>query len=485
MPLLLLPYSSGSGAPIYPGTIVSAEVVRGPQNLSLTQPIRPLTIPSEEVVSGVLAPPLPELLTPIRPMTIPSGEIVNGGWLGIPEATAAEDPYANLLVISVKDTDHAIGAAASPQLNDKGTGSYAVPREDRPLNGTFQGVNVGGRRVFTGIVNSRDDTQFDVNPARELCTVNLVGALDDWDKCIVLPDFGAQDVTRLGRPIQDTRFFDWTMNGLATDLGRGEPGLDLIPSLSVDAGYGTARELFPMPDVWPDPTARWMWVTNPYREAPKGWCHFRVPFYAAEGETQVWACAHDYADIWLDGVQIATCDQPGIAQRITVNLTADFHLLTIRAYNTKGRAGVLASVLPVTDDGLYGPPWMNSRSNWKALAYPKRSFRLTPGRVIRRLHLEAQRRGVTGVGDWELDFGPTTDTAGRPWPQAPLIQVPVGISYFGVLKQLAEDLVDFAPSPSGRRLRMWVKDEGSGRNVDVPWTEGVDLESQTLTTSNG
>lgn len=483
MPLLLLPSPGGGTEPLLPGSIPSEEQVDGPQNLSGVRPLRPLTIASEEEVLGPVTPPPAELRNPIRPLTIESVEIVTGAWFGTDPEPA--DPYDSLLVLEVVDQEHAKAISVSPTLNDKGSGSFQVPREDRPLEGTATGFNVAGRRVFSGLVASREDVQLDPGQeASELCTVNVVGYLDDWDRCVVLPDFGAQDVTRLGKPIQDTRYFDWTMNGLGTDRGVGEPGLDLIPSFSADAGYGTARELFPLPDTWPDPLARWMWTANPYRDAPKGWCHFRVPFYAEAGQTQVWLCAHDYAEAWLDGVQIATCEQPGVAQRITVTLSSDFHLLTIRAYNAKGRAGVLASVLPVGDDGLYGTPWVNSQSGWKALAYPQRSFRLTPGRVIRRLHLEAQRRGVSGVGDWGLDFGPTHDSAGRPWPQAPLIQVPVGTTYLNVLKQLSEDLVDFAPSPAGRRLRMWVKNQGTGRDVESPWAEGVDLESRVRSTAN-
>ena len=227
-----------------------------------------------------------------------------------------------------------------------------------------------------------------------------------------------------------------------------------------------------------------MWVADPNQPQPRGWCQFRVPTAKHRGKVQLWACAHDYAEVWVDGVLLLTCDTPGVAQSVTIDSRYDWHLLTVRAYNAGGRAGVLLSLLPVLASGLYGEPIMSSRSNWKAVPYSKRSFVSTPGQVLYRLRYEARKRGVwpaTGTGAWQFEFGNLADSAGRPW-QRDVVTLDVGMTYLDVLRRLADNHVDFAAAPAGRRLRMWRKDRGTGRSVTLPWTEAVDLSSASTKT---
>lgn len=477
------------------GTTLHDPQVQGLDGLSDGRAILLGTVLHEPVVIGIEPFPNPDTQRPIFLGSVGSTRIVAGITIDEPDAVIAADPYASLIDLTVIDPDgdvmRAVQIGATPQLNDVGSGVFAVPRADRLTNGVTVGINVGPYRFFTGIVTSRSDVQLDPGQeVNELTTHTLSGLLDDWRRVVVLPDYGAQDISRLGRPTQDTRLFDWTMNGLGTDAGDEGP-LDLIPSVSRSPYYGTSLEVQPMPDVWPDPSARWMWTSNPGVPVPAGYCYFRVPFHAV-GRLQVWGCAYDEAEFYMDGVPIFTCDTPGTAQHLTLDVRDDFHLLTIRAYNARGTAGVLASVLPVdTDTGLFYPPsrttpWVNSQSGWRSLAYPTRSFRLNPGRVIQRLILEAQRRHATLVGDWVLNGhaeDPNTDSAGTPWPDNPPISVQVGATYLDVLKQLAESLVDFAPDPARRRLNLWVKGTGSTYTAEIPWFEQVDLESRVFETS--
>lgn len=176
-----------------------------------------------------------------------------------------------------------------------------------------------------------------------------------------------------------------------------------------------------------------------------------------------------------------THDQPGVAQHLELEVRDDFHLLTIRAHNGGGKAGVLASVVPVGADGLYEEPLRRSGGGWKALAYPTRSFRLNPAQVMNRLLLEARRRGVANMDQWRFAFNATYDSAGRAWPAGDVITAPVGSTMLDVLNQLATSVIDYRAAESGRVLRMWVKDRGTGASVAAPWTEGVDLVGRTTT----
>lgn len=479
------PYSEAPEAPdetdLRPGSISSAVAVPGPFTFGTTEPpLNPASIAGTSAVPGPQSLSGPAEVGPIIPASITSASRVPGPFL----PTEDDDPPALGLpeqpfLLAVEGQPYAKNIAPLPVLNGVGSGSYTVPRSDRPDPGDGQAFTIRGKRVLVGVATEVEDVQLDQShEVGQVANVKVEGYLSDWSRCVVLPDFGAQDVTRLGRPIQDTRFFDWTMNG-----GQGDISDLLSPSYSADGAYGKTFELFDLPDAWPDPNARWMWTAPVVDNAPVGWCHFRVPFHVTTGAAQIWGCASDYAEVWMDGVELLTCNQPGVSQRLDIELTEGFHLLTIRAYSTGRRAGVLCSLLPIESDGLYGEPYMNSRSGWKCLAYPSRSLRLNPGAIVKRLHEEAWRRGIETVSDWVLEFDQHRDSAGRPWPANAPVSIQVGTTYLQVLDQLAEDLVDYAADPGSRRLWMWVKGSGTGRDLTPPWTQGTDRLSQVETRS--
>lgn len=479
---------SGADA-IRPASVPTGERVPGPAApFPDGATIRPASIPTGEVVPGPAPVPNPVTLRPIAPASIETGERVPGPWV-VPapptDPTVPTMPAGPTRVqsgIEIVGYPLATSKQATPAVNGTGGGSFTVVPPG-PEPDEIVGVNVSGRRVFTGLASRITTTTVaDGEEAAELVQVELDGLLAEWAEAVVLPDFGASDVTRLGPPTQDSRVFDWTMNGLGNE-SFGEAGVNVLPSQSIDATQAALEGIFQLPDVWPDPTARIMWANNPRVPAPRGWCHFRVPTSRYRGTLQLWACAYDYAEVWVDGVPMATCDQPGVAQHVTFESRYDYHLLAVRAYNRSGRAGVMLSLLPVHDDGLYGEPVMNSRSNWKSIAYPTRTFISTPGQVLHRLRDEAMRRGLwpsSGPGSWQLDFGNLTDSAGRPWPRPTPITLEVGMTYLDVLMRLADDRLDFAASPAQRRIRAYVKDRGTGRTAATPWTEGVDLLGESV-----
>lgn len=485
MPLPLLP--PASSLEITPATVASRVHVAGPYRLGTDQlTISPATVASDVDVPGPQPMPLPETRRPIRPMTVHSAVRVPGPMVLLASSELASIPAGPGRVskaITVKGYPYATAIDAQPQLNDLGRGTFtATP--PRPAEDEIVGFDVGGRRVFTGLASRITDVKRAASEeAGQLVTTEADGMLAEFDRVLVLPDFGAADLSRLGPPTQDTRHFDWTMNGLGTDDPADLPPPRLISSVAMATDYGTATEVFPLPDVWPAPYARWMWVANPRLPQPRGFCHFRIPFGVPKASThriQVWCCAYDQAEVWLDGVPILTCDTPGVAQRVELVVRSDFHNLTIKAYNDRGHAGLLVAIMPVTEDGLYGEPLRTSGSGWSALAYPARTFRLNPGQVMRRLHAEATSRRTAFVPDWRLDFSATRDSAGRPWPVNDEISVQVGSTMLDVLRQLSESLVDFAAAPAGRILRMWVKDKGTGKHRTSPWTDGVDLTSRAV-----
>lgn len=488
MPLLLLPPLLAE-EPLEPATVDTLEVVNGPDWPGAVSALEPATVDTAEDVPGPEAPPIPSLLTTLEPATVDSIADVPGPWF--PPADPPPDPdpgplmpaqnpsrRAAVVVVGYAD---ATAVQAVPKRNDPGTGTFTAV--NRPALDQVVRFAAGGLVVFEGIVSSTAEVQLAPgNEAAQLTTTKCDGRLIEWDEARVLPDFGAQDTTRLGPPTEDSRDMDWSMNGLGTDDPDNATPLGLITSVGATNEYGTPRERFPLPDYWPDPAAKHMWVRDPLAASqPAGWCYFREPFGAA-GRIQVWCDAYDYAEVRLDGVPILTCDRPGVAQRWEGVVRDDFHLLTIKAHNGGGKAGLLVTVLPVLADGSYGEAIRRSGGGWKALAYPLRSFRLNPGQVLRRLHFEARRRNLA-AGRWTLTFNASQDSAGRPWPANETISVAVGSTYLDVLRQLAASMVDFAAAPSGRTLHVYVKDEGTGTNHTSPLVPGVNVESLTITRS--
>lgn len=489
-PLTVWPGVAGASAGflMHPKAIPSVAAVLGPH---VTPTPVPMPIQSAAVVVGPVAPIQPQLVTVVTPMPIESVSVVNGPWMippPPPPPVLPSDPVPPVVEVlpgvwvdaSLKvdhDSAFELSASCKPQMNGVGAGSFKC--RTAPGLGARVGFTVAGQHQFTGIVDATVDHQVvSDEEAGQAVDVTCIGQISELDKVKVLPDFGAADLTRLGPPTQDIRVFDWTMNGLG-NVGFGEQAATIIPSDSADMIDLDAGGQHPLPDVWPDADARWMWSSNPGGVAGRGWTIFRVATPAAPGPTDVdfWVASAGYAELWVDGVPIATCDQPYRSQHLRIDaIDKLWHRVAIKAFTTGGTAGVLFSMLPIHNDGLYGTAIMNSRTGWDCIVGGDRTFISTPGQVMHRLLDEARRRGSAAAAGWTGSFGNLVDSAGRPWERREAIEIEVGKSYLDVLQQLAEDRVDWAEDPASKRIHMWRKGEGSGRTPAIPWAQGVDLD---------
>ena len=159
-------------------------------------------------------------------------------------------------------------------------------------------------------------------------------------------------------------------------------------------------------------------------------------------------------------------------------------MCAIEAYSAgTGPAAVNVSLLRRHPTG-FGETDLWSRPGWECLAYPKVTLRATVGRVRERLVAEAKARGAR-AGEWGLGFSAGADSNGKSWPtgeDAPLITTRVGATYWDVLNQLAESLIDFHSDPGGSKLMAYVKDSSTGGG-GVPWQAGVQAESLVVRTS--
>lgn len=369
-------------------------------------------------------------------------------------------------------------ASVNFAMNAGGTGNFEV-LPPGPTAGDEVTITVGGAAVFTGYASPSDHLIAPGEEAEQTVSVELASILEtDLTETVVWPDIAASDPKRLGRPPQDDRTWDWHSNMIEMSSS------ELTSSYGGDnAIYGTAKENHPYPDNWPDPFSRWMWDRNPDKPGiPAGWVYFRVQHGILFAKPlAMFICAWDYAVVHYDGQVMIEADQPGATFRQDFDIDWDYHLITIAAYTEGGKAGVNFTLMPKEKTG-FTPSVMNSRPGWKCLGYPKKPLRFTTGRVLERLFSEAKSRGAP-AGKWTLAFDRDSDSAGRPWPtNESVITTRVGMSYWDVLNQLAEDRIDFRASPSGRTLYAYVKGQVP-RTISNPWSTGIGPLDMTVDTS--
>lgn len=465
-------WSGADPVPLEPAGYEFDLEIAGPVDLSDPfgyQDVNPAPYEFELEILGPVAAPPPEILQDVLPAPVEFVLEILGPLANMDPP----EPGTRFQPLTVPGVANVTGGSVTPAENDKGTGSFTAPTV--PGEGTDVTILVGGELALAGTVVNAETNKVTSEEYGVTHTASVEGHLREWEKVLVLPDFGGGvtgNVSRLGAPVVKTRFFDWTMNGGVNeeeDYGTGRTfGRDVMAAaLDPDP-----RNRIDLPDNWPDEFSEWMHATKPGL-APTGWCNFRARTGSAGGPISFWFANYDYGECWVDGKLLITCDSAGQAKDVTEELKPGFHLITIRSHNGGGRAGSLFTAMPVLD-GRYGESILRSSGGWLSSGYERNPAPLTVGGALVRLLREAKARGcLTG---WTLNFDADRDSNGRAWPtQTESLTADVGMTMREVLDRYAETLLDFYPS--GRVLSATVKDAGRPGNVAAPWTQGVNLES--------
>lgn len=432
---------------------------------------------------GVAAPPSPHDLRPLYVPFLAAPTLARRGvrllYNDTPDPPPVSPPGYQLgrppAEFTIDGDPYATVASCKPQANGGGSGSYTTLPPGPGLGDDVRYLS-GRSPVFFGIADQVQETIAAQNEeAGQLVSVTTPGALQlEWADTVVYPDFGAYEPIRTGQPAQDDRVWGWPMNGL------NDPQLTWTTTRGGDNGrYGTPREIFPIPDNWPDHGAVWMLPTDPDQKVQAaGWRFMRMPFGTFPGEYSLFVCAYDFARVYVDGALVMTIDTPGVTKRVELDFDWDCHLIAIELYcQGGGLGGVLVSLLQKHPEGFGGTDCY-SRGGWKALDRPTTSMRATVGAVLLRLIDEAGARGAP-AGRWGASFTKDQDSNGRSWPRgdnAPLIVTKVGSTYWDVLQQFEEGLIDFYGDPGGRTLHAFVKDTAHGSGA-IPWTHTIDADT--------
>lgn len=448
-------------------------------------------LPAPALTGGPIAPQTGAALLPIAAGGLPAPPLIGGviaTWSNTPTVSIPPDPTTwpvgyyygpPQMDLRVSGQSDLMSASCQPQMNAGGSGSYTVLPSEATSQGDLKVFTSGGSAIWMGVVSEVTEIIADqAEEAGQLVTATCMGAMErDFTDTIVAPDFGAYEPIRVGAPAQDDRVWGFPMNGLLPEDSSFTSSFENSPTF-----YGTPLEIFPVPPDWPNPHAHYMWDRNPDdKQAPAGWCYFRVPVGLFPGRYAIFLNAFDYAQLWIDGAIIATADQPGTTVRVEIEVDWDFHLIAIAAYNEGGKAGVAFSMQPIKKDRL-GPQVMDSRAGWITLGYPAKPMRATIGKVLHRLISEAAARGAP-AGQWSLSFGEKTDSLGQTWDNEVEITTKVGQTYWDAFNSAAEDQLDFWASPGSKVVHAVKKGTSVGGGA-IPWTAGVDAESMTVTVGN-
>ncbi len=400
----------------------------------------------------------PLLVSGLPTITPPPPPSPTWGTYGAPALPPRTMRQASASIVGA-DASKLLSATVNCVVNGVNTANITILASDAPLAdyaGAAAAVTVGGLSVLGRVTEFLKYTTVVGDESKQVATFNIESYLADLDQVIVYPDVGGELPKDMRKPMVGERTFDFHSSSGFIETG-------LTTSFSIEAKYGIpGSERFPLPDFWPDPTARWMWGGpggDSYTgTAGKGTVYFRTKTKKSRttsSEVQAWCCMYDSGEVRVDGKVVLECTNAGQAQRANVTMSEDrSHLVTIRAHNGGGRAGVLFSLMPVLTDNKgqrFGEAIVQSGSYWKCKAYSGNAP-FSPRRIIDALVNEGQKRGASGLANISIvNNAPTIGAE---------ITMPVGITLLEAINQLAEAWIDYWVI--GATLYIYPKGGGAG-----------------------
>ena len=351
------------------------------------------------------------------------------------------------------------------QLADTGSFSFSVLEDD------FTGIDfddivkfrVNGVDRFQGVVEQIDRVKLAAGEgADRVATVSGRGAMALLDQAVVYPSRGVGSV-----PIEDVRTFSWVSPDFV------DTAWPLAKQVNLQRDYASWRA--PLPWIWPDTTAYWIWGNLPTvnaNSAPVGVCLFRKTFNLASAERVRIFCAFDNSGtLYVDGAEMTAFSSFATGRYVELEMSAGDHTIAARVQNFSNAAppnpgGFIAAIYTVGTAALLGTLVTNTDGTWSCLPYPATAPGYTHGQVIRLLLEEA---GLSST--ISRDFSDEFDSGGEPWSAYREIAVQVGRSLLDVLLEMSSTYIDVAMAPGALTLRTWNRgDRGETRSVTLQQT---------------
>jgi len=233
------------------------------------------------------------------------------------------------------------------------------------------------------------------------------------------------------------------------------------------------------PKGWPDPSAQWIWSSNPDANSPAGTVFFRKSFTISSPERVSFYCTADNRfNLYIDGELVMSGRHWTQYQRFDIDLDPGTHWVAIRGVNDPGAAsggsnpaGVILTAYqidPLSDKKL--ARILHTDTTWDMRPYGTKPPGWDPGDLMKTLVSEAKVRGVDAMQHFNVNVGTNTDSAGHTWPNNSIVSraFDVGADYLDVLSQTAETSCEW--------LCRWNNPGGVGSKIYLDlWTShGVD-----------
>lgn len=424
------------------------------------------------VVSGAQVAEVDEALPGTKVVGVSRSATAHEVSVALP-GTVVPGPRPRRLTATVRDrsTPHIVECSLSTDsdrtfelvLNDAGSGSLTVGIDDPDASclscGKIVALALDGEPIGSFVI---EEINYDSRPRDGTSAARTVRAsgrssLAVLESAIVYPELGA------GRLSPATRLMNFT----SKDYEQKSPPWTAAVPIKRQGDVTGQWDGAPMD--WPDPDAYWIWSrlqSGGSPPQPVGRSYFRRPFVLGQKTpVTIFVTADDGFELYLDGTLVAQETKAFMwaeTRTFDVLLDAGPHLLAIVGINmvrdsvSTNVAGVICSVVERTEGGeSFGQVLVRTDNTWSALDYPSRAPGMTPGRIMRVLVEEAQRRGaLTGV---DLLFGDDRDSMGIPWTSEMDFELQVGTSLLQVARMIGEMGVDVEMlSPLG--LAMYPRD---------------------------
>ena len=237
------------------------------------------------------------------------------------------------------------------------------------------------------------------------------------------------------------------------------------------------------PTDWPDPSAYWIWSTDPSLSSPPERNWFRGSFtLAAATDVTIWASCDNSMTLKLNGETVITTDPTDLfawknTYTYRVTLPAGTHLVAAwvdNATSTGNNPGAFLCTVGTTDTqgDLSTVLLRTNTTDWvvHAAANP-------PGwhaaQILIKALTEAQADGYLPNVTW--DFTDTLDSDGNAWTDRQDVQIPVGTDLLTLSQQWAGTVYDIHMTP-GLVLQAFIR-RGSDLSASVALTPDVNVMS--------
>lgn len=334
----------------------------------------------------------------------------------------------------------------SEELNMVGGGEFRVPYDsansslvafDRVVKVWYEGAY---RAAF--LIEKIDRELIDSNGQRWI-TCSGRGLLAWLEDAVVYPQGAANGFDYYGATDRPFNF--------ASDSGSWLNSVAWSTPVAVKFGTGLRKS---KPDKWPEPSAYWIWKTNPDGAVTAGAVnYFRKTFTLASAtKVRVFATCDNSFDLYIDGaLMLSTSGNTADGSNWTAyksttkSLGAGTHTLSALGTNGKNTsgtngAGLLVAVNAVAADGSTKVNIVKTDTSWSVT--DTEPF-WSPAIILRDLVYEARTRGVGRLNNFTFNYSAATDSNGTAWTTGVHISQKVGQDLLVTLDNLVDLGVDF------------------------------------------